>query len=272
MLTDEEKADLVGETANAIKGMAEGNIICLEDVSPISHTVNVKVKGENLDFSNVKITKTNRNVLSYTDSFTQTNNGITVSYDKTDGTFTINGKPNSNTIYVGSYYLRKLLVGKGNMYTFSLEHISGTADGIAEGVACVFFIGCSDTKGGSNINWINARLNNENTITTRTIAASGELLRNTWLYISPVESSPTFINYKFRMCLEYGDSFTECVAPEITEHTLSADGTAKITSLAPTMTLLSDTIGATIEAEYNRDTNKVIEKLTKAIVELGGTI
>lgn len=271
-------ATLANETAmdaltlarsNIIKGKIQGAVVYADDVSDISHKVNVKVKGENLDFSNVKITKTGRNVLSFTDSFTQTSNGITVSYDKTDGTFTINGKPNSNTINFGSNYLRRLLVGKGNAYTFSIEHISGSVVGE---VFPNVFVGCADTQSGSNINWTNVKVNNENAIAYRSYGATGDWLRSMWLYTSPIESAPTFTDYKFRVCLEYGDTFTECVAPEITEHTPSADGTVKITSLAPTMTLLTDDVGVIIEAEYNRDSTKVIEKLTNAITALGGTV
>jgi hypothetical protein len=39
----------------------------------------------------------------------------------------------------------------------------------------------------------------------------------------------------------------------------SSDGTCTVTSGSPTMTLFTDTPGVTIEAEYNRDTNKVFE-------------
>lgn len=222
-----------------------------------------------VNVSDVIITKTGKNILSFTDSFTQTSNGITVSYDKTDGTFTINGKPNSNTINFGSNYLRRLLVGKGNAYTLSIEHISGSVVGE---VFPNVFVGCADTQSGSNINWTNVKVNNENAIAYRSYGATGDWLRSMWLYTSPIESAPTFTDYKFRVCLEYGATFTECVAPEITEHTPSADGTVKITSSAPTMTLSTDTDVVIIVAEYNRDATKVIEKLTNAITALGGTV
>lgn len=58
-----------------------------------------------------------------------------------------------------------------------------------------------------------------------------------------------------------------------TEHAVSVDGTVPdITSLSPNMTILTDTDGAVVECEYIRDTNKVIEKLSKAIIALGGTV
>jgi len=56
-------------------------------------------------------------------------------------------------------------------------------------------------------------------------------------------------------------------------YTPTADGTVEgVTSLAPTTTLTTDTDGVTIDATYNRDTNKVIERLVSAIISLGGNV
>lgn len=74
--------------------------------------------------------------------------------------------------------------------------------------------------------------------------------------------------------IEIGNAATDYEAyREPTAHTPSSDGTVEgIVSLSPTMTLLTDTEGITIECEYNKDTGKVIEKLTNAVVNLGGVI
>ena len=64
------------------------------------------------------------------------------------------------------------------------------------------------------------------------------------------------------------DSFEAYI--ESTTHIPSSDGTVSgVTSLSPNMTILTDTVGAIVECEYNRDTNKVINKI---IAALGGTI
>jgi hypothetical protein len=47
---------------------------------------------------------------------------------------------------------------------------------------------------------------------------------------------------------------------------------AELNSVAPNMTIVTDTQGVVINAEYNKDTNKVIEKLTQSIISLGGNI
>jgi len=54
--------------------------------------------------------------------------------------------------------------------------------------------------------------------------------------------------------------------------TTNADGTVKIDSVSPTMTLVPDVDGVVIDVRYNRDVNKVIEGLINAILSLGGNV
>ena len=56
-----------------------------------------------------------------------------------------------------------------------------------------------------------------------------------------------------------------------TEYTPAADGTVSgVKSLYPTTTLMTDTEGAIIEAEYNRDINKAFAEMRQAILSMGG--
>lgn len=60
---------------------------------------------------------------------------------------------------------------------------------------------------------------------------------------------------------------------EPVEYSVNADGTVKgVASLYPSMSLLTDTSGVMIDAEYNKDTNKVIQNLVNAIIALGGNV
>lgn len=69
--------------------------------------------------------------------------------------------------------------------------------------------------------------------------------------------------------LEEGTSQTDYEAYLGTTYTPEADGTVNgITSLSPTMTLLTDTAGVTIEAEYNQDSNSVREGIREEMTEL----
>lgn len=78
----------------------------------------------------------------------------------------------------------------------------------------------------------------------------------------------------YKIMLEAGNTATEFEAFKgLTEYTPNTDGTvAGLTSESPTMTLLTDTEGITLECEYNKDTGKVIDNLTKAVVALGGNV
>lgn len=53
--------------------------------------------------------------------------------------------------------------------------------------------------------------------------------------------------------------------------TAKAGEEVKITSIAPNMTITTDN-GAIIECSYNKDVNIVVEKLTQAIIALGGNV
>ena len=46
----------------------------------------------------------------------------------------------------------------------------------------------------------------------------------------------------------------------------------ELTSIAPNMTITTNNEGIIIDAVYNRDFNRVVEKLTQAIISLGGTV
>lgn len=73
--------------------------------------------------------------------------------------------------------------------------------------------------------------------------------------------------------IEVGYSGTGFEPYMATVHTASSEGTVEgVTSLAPTMTLFTDKEGVTVECEYVKDSNAVIEKLTNAVIALGGTV
>ena len=53
---------------------------------------------------------------------------------------------------------------------------------------------------------------------------------------------------------------------------ISKTSGCKIKSIYPNMTIYSDTQGTIIDVNYNKDTSKIIEKLTNAIISMGGTV
>ena len=75
------------------------------------------------------------------------------------------------------------------------------------------------------------------------------------------------------MQVECGSDATPYEPYNGAEYIPAADGTVSgLTSIPPNMTILTDTEGVIVECEYNRDTNKVIDKLVNAITAIGGDV
>lgn len=74
--------------------------------------------------------------------------------------------------------------------------------------------------------------------------------------------------------IEIGNAPTEYelyTAP--VEYPVNSDGSVDgVRSTYPSMTMLTDTAGAVVECNYNRDLNKAIEELCAAIISLGGNV
>ena len=83
----------------------------------------------------------------------------------------------------------------------------------------------------------------------------------------------TFDNFTFYPQLEVGNKPT-AHEPYKEGETIEAtfDEDVELNNIAPNMTITTDTDGVIIEATYNKDFNGVIEKLTQAIISLGGTV
>ena len=72
--------------------------------------------------------------------------------------------------------------------------------------------------------------------------------------------------------IEFGTVATDYEPFNTATYTPTTDGTIlDMTSLSPTMTLLTDTEGAIVECEYNRDSNAVIADLYSKIADLSAT-
>lgn len=73
--------------------------------------------------------------------------------------------------------------------------------------------------------------------------------------------------------LEIGDSATDYRAFQQQNYIANAYGTVLgVTSISDDITLMTDTAGVIINAEYNRDINKAFAELQQAILSMGGNI
>lgn len=249
--------------ANAIKGSATGSIIRVDDVSPVEHVV--KCRAHNVDPSAVTLKRFGRNILRFTESFEKEMYGVKVTYDRNKDEFTINGTPTSLGFSVTlASYTEKTYIRKGDKYTITLEHISGSMSAVSD--TNVFYTGTSNAIDGTYGNWNPVQyVNSGKASNTRT--ANNDFLVRAWVYISPHDTT-TFNNYKFRVQLEVGETSSAHDSTQAESYSVGTDGSVDIYSVAPTMTLMTDTAGVTIDCEYNRDTNVVFGELIARINEL----
>lgn len=255
--TDSTKADYIKNKpnmdlyGNALIGSASGSSIFIDDVSPIEHRVEVSVKKVNL--------------LDISKAVGVNNTEIEI------GT-------NSITIKAGSEVegVRFPVSLNGNSqikYTYSAEW-DNNADSIIK------------TKSGGwrnvlNNGYVGGTSNTKVTVVTpsKPISYVDIMLSRTPIVL---ESDVVLSNIQ----IEEGKAKTDyCAYFESVEgvtlyeeysgksYVVNADGRVDgIVSVAPEMKFTTDTDGARIECSYHRDTNKVIEKLTNAIISLGGNV
>lgn len=92
-----------------------------------------------------------------------------------------------------------------------------------------------------------------------------------WLDTTPIQIEKGASATDFE---EFLDPTTVTVIEEKTGATYNTntDGVCEVVSVSPVMTISTDTDGVTVECEYNKDINKVIKKITDAIILLGGSL
>ena len=247
----------MSRVANAVKGVAKGSTIRIDDVSPISHAMAVKVKAKNLiPYPYTAFVEASSNEVTI-NGVTFTNNG--------DGTITANGTATATTNLVlydladenrlkfnnSSLVLSGSIGGQvGRNKYYYLKMTAYQADGTETNV--VQYSGSTKLPDG---------------------CSSSSKLQIV------IISGKTVTNVVFKPQLEYGTTKTDYEAPigdvtalkviqknaddaVVAEYTPNSDGTVGgVTSLYPTTVLTTDKGTVPIECEYNRDTNKAIPKL-----------
>lgn len=220
--TNNVKSYVNNNFANALKGSASGEAVRLTDVSPIEHEIKIKLTAES----------------NYSDF-----SGVTLKrygknllpYPYSDTTKTVNGITFTDN-------------GDGSVT------ISGTAT-----ADTYFYLQRNADYGTKSINAINKNSDN-----------NGVYTASSRIYYNAVNKTVT-IN------IPSGTTLDETVYPQVelgvkatdyeayvspTEYTPSSDGTVTAALLgSEDITLMTDTAGVTVNAEYNKDINKVISEL-----------
>lgn len=241
--SNEKTAGIIkNSAANAFKGTASGEVVRVDDVSPIEHTASVWAHGKNL----LPFPYTNNETTEYGVTFTTQEDGGVIGSGTPTGAVGL-------VIYDG-----KSLVKKG-VCTFS---ISGTFENLT--LQATVYNSNGDTLFNSQTHPIIINMDEcKNATRMRlVIKRQGNNTAISGVAYPQLEIGETATEYT-----PYIDPSTVTVTEETTgtTYTPSADGTCDVVSVSPTMTLLTDTEGITIECEYNRDTNIVMGDVETAL-------
>lgn len=230
---------------DALKGIASGEVVALKDVSPIEHNLKVEISGVDNPEA-VKITTMGANLFDV--SKTKDNSGNDYeTYDAATNTIIAHG--NNHAAWDALGILTPLLPAgtytmfKGNGYRSEL---------------CAFSVNNAVIGKFTNYNY-----NQKITFTV------GEPFYLTIKYILGASSYPCSASAKDFMLLA-GD-VSEAEYEPYKEPTEYAYG-EEIKSIYPSTTLMTDTAGAIMTVEYNKDANKVVKSLEDRISALEAMI
>jgi hypothetical protein len=236
--------------AGALKGYASGASVTVNDVSPIEHSPSVRVHGKNIFDPKIM------------GGFYEAN-GLTIT--RSGDEITING----TSTKAHSYPVIDLFhpINKGKTYTCTVFRVSGSGGR----VVASFGLG---TQAGVRDEFYDCTSVEGNASDYRVFTANYTHITRFLLYF---QAGTTFNNLIIKIQLEESPATTlyePWVDPTgftVTDgkgntYTPNTDGTVEgVTSTSPTMTLSTDTEGAVIECEYNRDLTAAIERIEAAL-------
>lgn len=245
--------------SNALKGSKSGGAFLIDDVSPVTHEMGVKISSDTVeDLTTVKVRKQGKNLIPFPYQGlkfgTSTYNGIDFTVYE-DGSILINGTATGNTIrYLYSNATDLLGLKSGITISGSKNASDDTQQGN------VYFV----------CNYYNSTGTMEQGLIASTASSNKKTITDAWkglgIYIN-VPNGKTVNNLLIKPQLEIGATATE-YEPYITptEYIPTADGTVNgVTSLYPNTTLTTDMDGVIIDCEYNRDINKAFAALEAAM-------
>ena len=241
---------LFSSVANAIKGTVSGSVVRADDVSPVEHTANVKVRGKNLFHFNT----------DYSNAY----NGIEIKITKDQSVIVANGTTTDAQAFSLTSSILELEAGTYTISTSGLSLISDVYDRIylenlIDGIIIGNYIQPDKPK--------TFVLTKKAEIKITIVFGIGTSYNNAEIGIQ-IEEGDTATEYT-----PYIDPTTVTVTADGVNYTPEADGTVSgIPSTALSGGISTDNENVTIECEYIKDTGKVIEKLTNAVVALGGAV
>lgn len=244
--------------SNALKGSVSGEAVTISDVSPLEHEMSVRVSSKNLI------------PYPYKDS-TLTKNGITFT-DNGDGSVTMNGTATATAVF-------RIIDGYSDVSKRLKFQYDTFVSGIPAGASGYYVELSVKLSDDANANSVADKGSGYKLTAGRTlvyyyvVVLSGTKVDNLTIY--PVLEKGTTAT-AYTPYIEDVSAVTltrEGENTDATSYTVNTDSTVSgVTSLYPYTTLMTDTPGALIECEYNRDINKAFEEITQAIISMGGNV
>ena len=209
--------------SNALKGSKSGSAVSLEDITPVTHEMEVKISSDTVpDLTAVKVIRCGKNLLNIQNPLSTTGEPI-ITYNSIGATRDLTEIKYQVFLTAGSYTISAI---KDDYW--SLEIIDSIGNyiyrvGNSNDISFTFSISSDDTL--------------------KFIFSSGR-------FVASGITQKTISNIQ----LEFGSTATE-YEPYIGEdYTPTADGTVNgVESLYPITTLTTDTEGVIINCEYNKD-------------------
>ena len=245
--------------SNALKGSKSGAAFLIDDISPVTYEMGVKISSDTVEnLTAVKVKKQGKNLIPFPYQQltlgTSTTNGIDFTVYE-DGSILINGTATKSTT-------KRLYANETGLL------------GLKSGITISISKNASDNTQQGNVYFVCNYYNSTGTMAQGVVASttpSGtKTITDEWkglvIYVN-IPSGKTLNNLLIKPQLEIGSTATE-YEPYITptEYIPAADGTVNgITSLYPNTTLTTDTEGIIINCKYNRDINKAFAALEAAI-------
>lgn len=250
--------------ANALKGRKSGEVVILDDISPLECEISCKVKSKNL--LNYPYSKQTSNWKENNGVFE--NSGITV-IDNGDGSLTISGVSSAGATF---------MLKRGAEFPVGTQvTLSGLTGMTKHGCVQLMIRGVLD---GKQVDSIGASVWTDTS--TSHITQECDNYNVCLWFPKGADLSGSFTIYPQLECGGVATEWTPYVdvskvrvkqylGDELKEYEVGEDG--KVDGLVSSeMTLMSDTEGVVIECEYNRDINKAFEEMCNAIISLGGNI
>lgn len=253
--------------SGALMGVQSGTIISLDDVSPLTHKMSICARSENVPSSAeipvyiygknlFDINKVNGMYTSFSDLstlLTKVDNGLRIPYG----------------LYGASTYLtgQEVYLNQG-VYQFSSKVINNMST--TQNVRAALYN--IQTKQYQNTNFLSVPNNSTVLVQSAIVVESAGYYyfsmqgigdASNYSQLDLIFTDIMFSTFNDNLYEPFKDVATLSIMPEIK---------TQIDAISPNIIIIPAEYGVVLDVEYNKDTNKVIEELTQAIISLGGRV